>query len=252
MRNPVIKIEIMKRWIAAVIFLSLCYVPAKGSPADDSSAPAKHVATMLAFPYSEGWLGADDAYSIPFGEGKSIWLFGDTFVGERNTTLRSKAKTMVRNSVGITTCPRNKECQIRYYWQNPQAAKPRSFFDTRKGDEWYWPMDGYLDGETLYLSLMIVRNRPGASPADPFGFEIAGTRWAKVTNLSATPDHWKVSITEFTQRELWAGSSIILDGEFLLLYAQVPEAEGKGYMIVLRVPMKKIENPAENLEYLGS
>ena len=36
---------------------------------------------LPSFPYENGWLGADAAYSIPLGSGKSLWLFGDTFVG---------------------------------------------------------------------------------------------------------------------------------------------------------------------------
>ena len=32
------------------------------------------------FPYSEGWLGGDAAYSIAIDPGTTLWLFGDSFV----------------------------------------------------------------------------------------------------------------------------------------------------------------------------
>jgi hypothetical protein len=234
-----------------IIFVLTLMCLAAAMPAR-SNSDDKGTGTRLRFPYSDGWLGADDAYSIPFAPGKSIWLFGDTFVGDATTTLRSNAKTMVRNSVGITTCPPERDCTIQYYWQHPHAPKPRSFFDTGTDDEWYWPMDGYLDGDTLYISLMIVRNRPGPGSNDPFGFEIDGTRWARIANVSASPSQWEISIKDLTPRGLWMGSSIFRDGEFVFFYTQVSQGEGKGYMIVMRVPVKKIADPEKNCQYLGT
>jgi len=217
----------------------------------EKAAPATDAATRLSFPYQQGWLGADDAYSIPVGPGKSVWLFGDTFAGDVGNKDRNRT-TMVRNSVGVTTCVADKPCTIQYFWKNQETSKPRSFFDTGTDEEWYWPMDGYLDGDTLYVSLMIVRNKPNAGPTDPFGFEIAGTRWATVTNALATPDRWKISIKNLTQKDLWPGSSIVHDGDFVLFYTQASQGEGKGYMIVMRVPARKIESPEKYFEYLGS
>jgi Domain of unknown function (DUF4185) len=235
---------------ALILLTGGCLAVGVGVP-NGANADAKGIASRLNFPYSDGWLGADDAYSIPFAADKSIWLFGDTFVGDAGTTLRSKAKTMVRNSVGVSTCLPNKGCTIRYYWRSPQAAKPRSFFDTGKDDEWYWPMDGYLYHDVLYVALMVVSNRPGAGPNDAFGFQIDGTRWAKVANPADPPDQWNISIKDLTQRQLWPGSSMVREGEFLLFYTQASQGEGKGYMIVLRVPLEKLDNPNENWAYLG-
>ena len=213
--------------------------------------PAKDATPLPVFPYAEGWLGADDAYSVPLADGKSIWLFGDTFVGDPTTKLRSKSKTMVRNSVGISTCVPGKGCSMQYFWRNPRAAKPRSFFDTETDDVWYWPLDGYRDGDVLYLPLMIVRNKPGASPNDVFGFEIAGTKWAKVSNVSAPPEQWKISLRDLTNADLWPGASIVSDGNYVLFYTQVSKGEGKGYMTVLRVLRDKLEDPPASWEYLG-
>src|SRR5438270_7309413 len=81
---------------------------------------------LPAFSYTEGWLGADDAYSVPTAKNTSIWLFGDTFVGNKDTTQRSKSITMVRNSVGVSVCEPGAECTMKYFWQKPYTAKPRS------------------------------------------------------------------------------------------------------------------------------
>jgi hypothetical protein len=235
---------------ALVVVIFAAVVRGVGASPEQAS-PAQDIGMRLNFPYEQGWLGADDAYSIAIGQGKSVWLFGDTFAGDVGNKDRNKT-TMVRNSVGVTTCPKDKPCTIQYFWKNQGTPKPRSFFDTGTDEEWYWPLDGYLDGDTLYVSLMIVRNKPGAGPTDPFGFEIAGTRWATIKKALSTPDLWKVSIKDLTQKDLWPGASIVRDGEFVLFYTQASQGEGKGHMIVMRVPVKNIDRPEKNFEYLGS
>src|SRR5437588_6974655 len=70
-----------------------------------SQAPAHVRARPLPdFSYTQGWLGADDAYSIPIGKDRSVWLFGDSFVANNDVKLRSQYKAMVRNSLGVSTC----------------------------------------------------------------------------------------------------------------------------------------------------
>ncbi len=204
------------------------------------------------FSYTGGWLGADDAYSIALTRTDSLWLFGDTFVGTPETKLRSESKTMARNSIGISHCVADQPCTMRYYWQKPDDPKPRSFFDTGTDALWYWPMDGFLDGKTLYVALMAVRNKPGAGPNDAFGFEIAGTKLATVHNPLDPPNQWKTTIRDLTDSRLWAGVSIVPDGQYVLWYTQLSKGEGRGFMVVMRVPRNKIANPSAHWEYLNN
>jgi hypothetical protein len=48
------------------------------------------------------WLGSDGAYSIDLGDGRVLWLFGDTFISTSFLNTRRLAK-MIRNSVGVQT-----------------------------------------------------------------------------------------------------------------------------------------------------
>lgn len=203
------------------------------------------------FPYAEGWLGADDAYSISLGGDRSLWLFGDTLVADRDTKLRSQYKVMVRNSVGISHCPAGGSCSIRYYWRKPYTAGTRSFFDSGTDDLWYWPLDAFLDGKKLFVSLLAVRNKPKAGAADALGFEIVGTKLATVSNALDSPDKWHISIEDLTDGHFWPGTSIIAEGQNVLWYTQVSEGEGKGYMTVLRVPKAKMAKPSSAWEYLN-
>jgi hypothetical protein len=238
----------MKRVIIAPLML-VGTLLAQLSPAPKTTGTQSQP-LLPEFNYTQGWLGADDAYSLALSPGKSLWLFGDTFVGGEHTELRSQAKTMVRNSVGISVCAPNANCTMRYFWTRPADPKPRSFFDTGTDDLWYWPLDGFLDGKTLYVSLLAVRNKPGAKPDDAFGFEIAGTKLATITNPHASPDKWHVTIRDLTDTHLWTGISIVRDGNYTIWYTQVSKSEGRGYMVALRIPPNKIAQTATVWEYL--
>lgn len=240
--------ETSKRVLFAALLLPTMLF-AQGSPGAKPSG-LQAAAVLPEFGYTQGWLGADDAYSIPLTQNKSLWLFGDTFIGGEKTTLRSQAKTMVRNSVGISVCPLHGKCTMRYFWQQRGDPKPRSFFDTGTDELWYWPLDGFIEGKTLCVALLAVRNKPGAKPEDAFGFEIAGTKLATITNAHESPDRWHVAIQDLTDAHLWAGVAILRDGNYLIWYTQVSEGEGRGYMTALRIPPNKMAMPSNAWEYL--
>ena len=232
-------------FIAPLLLLGTLW--AQISPPAKPDHPQDHP-LLPEFNYAHGWLGADDAYSVPLAPGKSLWLFGDTFVGGENTQLRSQAKTMARNSVGISVCKPN--CRMRYFWRQPADPKPRSFFDTGTDDLWYWPLDGFLEGKNLYVALLAVRNKSGAQPNDAFGFEIAGTKLATISNPYAPPDKWHIAIQDLTDSHLWTGVSIVRDGSHLIWYTQVNKGEARGYMTALRILASKMAAPSAAWEYL--
>ena len=208
--------------------------------------------SLPVFPYEQGWFGSDNGYSIPLTATRSLWLFGDPFVADADATHRNKYKTMIRNSIGISTCEPGKECTMRYYWEGKGTAKARSFFDTGTDEEWLWPMDGYRDGNALYMSAMVLRNRKGAGPEEVFGFEVAGTRWFAIENVLAPPEQWKMRSEELTGEELLPGSSTFADGKYVMTYALIGDGKDKSYMSVLRVARGKIAELRSNWEYLGA
>jgi Domain of unknown function (DUF4185) len=202
------------------------------------------------FKYADGWLGADGAYSVPLATERTVWLFGDTFVGTNGAKSRNEVKTMIRNSVGISHCVPKRPCTLEYFWQRPASALPRSFFDSGKEEIWYWPLDGFAKDHALYVSLLVVRNKPGATPSDAFGFEIAGTKLATVENIRKSPDQWHITMRDLTDSRLWPGVSLVPEPKYVMWYTQVSTGEGKGYMAVMRVPQDKMANPSGNWEYL--
>src|SRR5712671_2964044 len=243
----------MKQFALLFLFL-LLFVGSSagqtGSLALAESAPDSH-RRLPEFNYRNGWLGSDIAYSIPLSATESLWLFGDTFVGRPASKLRSQYKAMVRNAIGISNCQPGKDCSMQYFWKNPNGATPRSFFDTGTDELWYWPLDGFLAGKTLYLSLLAVRNKPGAPSDLANGFEIVGTKLAVIQDVRGAPEKWQVAIQDLTDSALWPGVSMVPAGKHVIWYTQVSTGEARGFMTVMRVQQNMMATPSGNWEYLN-
>jgi hypothetical protein len=142
----------------------------------------------ISFPDQKRWLGADDAYSIPLEDGRSLWLFGDTFIGAMPESPRTAKSAFIRNSIGISTCSAGK-CTIEYFWANMNSDKPDSMFSV-PGTDWFWPMDGFVYKGTLYITMMQMH---AVKDGGPMGFDFSGTTVAIIPNYTAPPDQWKIS-----------------------------------------------------------
>jgi hypothetical protein len=192
-------------WIfLAVFFFSSCGIAAAQQTARSHAIESRG---ELSFPYQKRWLGADDAYSIPFENGKSLWLFGDTFIGATPESPRTAKSGFIRNSVGITTCTAGK-CAIEYFWAKMNSDKPDSMFSA-PGTDWFWPMDGFIYKGTLYIVLMQMHEVKGGGA---MGFDFSGTQLAVIPNYTAPPDQWKISYQKLnTGRTAVPGVSVILN-----------------------------------------
>lgn len=139
------------------------------------------------FPYQQGWLGADGAYSIPMGTGQSVWIFADTFVGPSTATSRTQANGFIHNSIAISTCSSG-TCTFQYYWPGMGTSSQNAVFSA-PGSDWYWPMDGFTYNGTLYLALMQMH----AQGTGAFGFAYSGAELASISNYTAPPSQWTIT-----------------------------------------------------------
>src|SRR5215510_14128408 len=84
------------------------------------------------------WLGGDAAYTIDLGDGRTLWLFGDSFIATTPAHVRSEA-TMVRNSVAVMSGRDPASATMEFAWRD--GSPPSSFF-SEDGDHWSWPSGG--------------------------------------------------------------------------------------------------------------
>jgi len=93
---------------------------------------------MPEFPFGHGWFGADGGYSIPLATGRTLWPFGDSFVGTSKTKNRSGTR-MINSSTGISSCGSDGKFTIRYVWAGQSTRRPEAIFPATH-DYKYWAM----------------------------------------------------------------------------------------------------------------
>ena len=105
-----------------VVFFSACLF---------ASQPQYSVALLpeydALFTRTEGWTGADGAYSLPLTDKVTLWLFGDTWIGPV-VDGRHKDATMINNSIALQTGKDPATASVKFYWRKTQQGKPAAFF----------------------------------------------------------------------------------------------------------------------------
>jgi hypothetical protein len=202
-----------------------------------------------AFPFQDGWWGADAAYSIPLPDGRSVWIFGDTLYGDKRF-VNGNDPRMTRNSIGVSRCNSKGEWQLQYTIRRSADRKEQDFFQTQTKGTWYWALDGYGYGNNLWVTLLCIRNAREKRP-DGFDFETCGADLAKVSNLDADPQKWKVDYFPLVKDGVAAypSSTAVVDGDYAYLFA-LYEKDVRP-MLLTRIPLKGLDSPAANLQYLS-
>lgn len=168
-----------------------------GAPPDAMRGPV--TGTGRAWPEADAlfhrgdprWLGADAAYSVDLGDGRILWMFGDTFVATSAALTRSEAR-IVRNTVAIQDGRDPVVASFAPVWRTDASAVPAPFFPG-VGDRWHWPGGGVrLPDGRLVIFLGVFRPTPGQG----FGFAGDGWRLAIIDDPAGAPAGWTVRLVE--------------------------------------------------------
>lgn len=152
-----------------------------------------------AFQQDALWHGGDGAASLALDSDRTLWLFGDTFIG----ASRPKSQ-IVRNSLGVA----EPDKPLTFAW-NPG---PQAFF---KGSDaaWLWPGSGARLDKWLLLFLM------EAEPAEnQLGFKISRAKAVMVTNPDAPPAEWRqyrLKLPQDTAGIILGSGSLLTVGDYL-------------------------------------
>ena len=132
------------------------------------------------------WVGGDGASSVDLGDGRILWLFGDSWIDSTGQRTRQGAR-MVSNSVAVQVGADPATALIGFYWGRAGDGSPAAFIPD-EGDERHWFGNGVRVGDRLLLFLNRVR-----SADTGLGFESAGwTAWM-VDNPDAEPSTWRMA-----------------------------------------------------------
>lgn len=143
------------------------------------------------------WHGADAAYSVRLDDDRTLWLFGDTFVGASRRRGR-----MVHNTVALQHGRDPSRATAEAVWRGDDTD-PRPFVDAGVDGEWLWPMAGANTPAGVVVFLMRVRSaRPDLpSVLDAWQaegslefFEVTGWTAALVDITGDDPVAWPVRL----------------------------------------------------------
>jgi hypothetical protein len=250
------EIERVPALLTVLLFSTL--ISCGGGSQGDSTPPPKQAACASAayFPCTQGWLGGDGAYSVPLGNGTSLWIFGDTYVGTSNATSRTQSNGFVHNSIAITTCS-GQSCTFQYYWTGMNTSSQGPVFSVPgSATDWFWPMDGFVYNGTLYLALMQMHST-GSGGA--FGFAYSGAQMASITNFTADPSQWSISYQVLnTGGTAVPGASIVVNqgpngnpdptdpggANYAYFFTVIPNVNSSTppYMALLRLPLDQLNS----------
>jgi len=199
------------------------------------------------FPYKQGWLGGDGAYSIPLSDGRTLWLFGDTFISDDPHQREGRiVSAFIRSTIGISTC--EPSFDMAYYWRQMYSPHPKPFFHlTDDKDTWYWPTDGFEHNGKVYITLTKHKIDPDGPPG--LNFTVSGVVLAIVQNMKDDPAQWIVEYKRLSDNPYASPVATIgIDGERFYFLSVLHN--GAHDIMITRVPVSAIGDPQGSVEYL--
>ncbi len=178
--------EVANRFRFVLIILTIIFIqiPALAQIAGSREEPIvfEEPEWTALFDRTSGWTGSDACYSIPFSgfdasgspaDDTTMFLFGDTFIGEVDENNARKNSKMIRNTFAVLNTKSPLPGEINFYWGTDGQGDPEALFKadtpTSDPDDWIWPMDGIRIGERFYIYGLRLFDPPGFA-----SFEING------------------------------------------------------------------------------
>jgi hypothetical protein len=191
------------------------------------------------FQRESGWTGADGSFSVPLSPDTTLWLFGDTWVGEIKGGKRTNT-TLINNSVALQKGSERPQ----FFYGTKLTGKPTAFVTPKDRRGYFWPFHGVRTPDGLYLFLQQVENVPG-KPGGAFNFRMAATWLGHVLNPDDPPPDWRITQEKIPfgkfgpQGDLMFGGSVLRDGDYLYIYgldSRVVTGKKQNSLVVARVP----------------
>jgi hypothetical protein len=166
------------------------------------------------FHSDSSWIGGDRAYSVALGDGRILWLFGDSFVSPSGSGQRSNS-TLVHNTIALQQGSDPTTATFETHWND--KIPPSSFFPDDGNSEWLWPGQPAMVGGKLIVFLIDVRRSTSSGP----GFTSQGWdarlidptapvgTWSSAPSLAPPQNPWKI---------LLGTGGVQVDGDFLIAY----------------------------------
>jgi hypothetical protein len=195
----------------ALVLATACHT----SPRPELPIASAWPAADALFRRDPRWRGGDAAYSVDLGAGRTLWLFGDSFVARPGSVGR-RGCAMVRNSIAVQTGADPSRAAIEFHWRGT-ADQPGSWF-AEDGEVWHWPLGGVCTGDAVTLFCTRVR---GTGEAGPFGFRAVGWTAFVLRGIDGPVQRWTCErlATFAAGFPVVVGTAVIAGREWVHAYA---------------------------------
>ncbi len=199
-----------------------------------------------------GLTGADGEYSVLLPDGRTVWIFGDSFLGtvKPDRSREKRIPWFIRNSMVV----QDKDSLRTLYnvidgWESSQVIPPGSPKGKQFSEDslWYWPGDGFVENGTLKVFMSAFYQ----ATAGDWGFKWLSSNIATFS----LPDIKLESIDHFSYpgtKEIHWGHAVC-DGDENFTYLYGAEDKSKN-LYVARAPKNNILAPWEfytGVEWVG-
>jgi len=186
-----------------------------------------------------GWIAGDATFSIALPNSKTLWLFGDSFIGTVNpdNSVAGGAK-MIRNCAVIQD-GNSMTALFGGTFQSPKSFVP----SVDENSSWYWPEHGIVENDTLkiFFSEFMLVNSPSG-----FSFKYKAVMLARFTYPNiAFVDSRKLSYYDLNG--VCYGNSILVDNGYTYIFGrqEYDVVYHISYPHLARVPVGNIMAPWE-------
>jgi hypothetical protein len=189
--------------------------------------------------FNGGWIAGDATFSIALPEQKTLWLFGDSFIGtvKSDNSIASGAK-MIRN------------CAVLQDGDSMRAVfggtfqNPKSFVSTlNENSDWYWPEHGIIENDTLkiFLSEFVMASGPAG-----FNFKYKAAVLARFTYPEINlVDLMKLPYYDINR--VCYGNTVLVENGYTYIFGrqEIDTVSHISYPHIARVPEGNILAPWE-------
>jgi len=242
----------MKNYLAIALFLFLFAACKKDFTATNSSAlnadasnAALAAITAMESPYwdsvftryGNGWTGGDGAISYKLPDGRSLWMWGDSFLDTVYPDRHRKVIGFIHNQLTTTNSVGG---DFKTYYGGTKK-NPLPYFQST-GDKYYWPCFAFMNNDNTKVYVFLDKIKPNGEGGS-FGFDVLGVDMATLNY----PDLSIASIVPFSKGDKinWAGDAYESPDGYVYLFG----AESTQYNKFIHVARTSKTNPVGDVKH---
>jgi hypothetical protein len=215
-----------------ILLLSFCFIYTCRNNNSDSGGPPqvlqiyKDTSATSFFRRTSGWIAGDGAYSIPLRNQQILWLFGDSYIDNFDVVTQTVPCLFQVNNAGILNTAPGWNSATTLLGNQTGIKSYFKLFSDASGKK-FWPGDGYLYGDTVYVYLEEIQ----LTGAGSFGFTATGQNYiAKIKYPEMTVSSYSLLPA---MDSVFFGIGIIRDDASNWMYAYGSKNRGLGSDVFL-------------------